>query len=88
MSIEKINGINKIYPKKEIKTPKTKEKTNASDSINISDKARELALRDKYIKMVKEAPELDNTEKIEELKKKVNKPDSITQQIIDDLAKK
>ncbi|MCX8058307.1 MAG: flagellar biosynthesis anti-sigma factor FlgM [Spirochaetes bacterium] len=89
MSIDKINGINKIYPQSEVKPLKPKEKTNtASDNISISEEAKEMALRDKYFKIVKEAPEIDNKEKIEELKSKINKPDYITQKLIDDIAKK
>jgi len=64
MSIDKINGINKIYPQSEVKPLKPKDKVaNKTDNISISDEAKELALREKYIKIVKEAPEIDNSEK-------------------------
>ena len=88
MTIGKINKFDKIYPKKEIKAVKKNVKTNSSDKIEISDKAKELALRNKYIKMIKEAPEINNSKKIEYLKKQINKPDYITQKIIEDIARK
>lgn len=88
MSIEKINGIDKIINNKEIKPLRKTARTEKTDSIEISDKARELALRDKYIKMIKESPEPDNSQKIEELKKKIQEPDYITQKLIDDIAKR
>ncbi len=47
MTIEKINGIDKIFNNKEIKPIKKSEKVDKADSIEISDKAKELALREK-----------------------------------------
>ncbi len=88
MTIEKINGIDKIFNNKEIKPIKKSEKVDKADSIEISDKAKELALREKYIKMIKESPEIDNSKRIEELKKKISEPDYITQKLIDDIARR
>lgn len=88
MTIEKINGVDKIFNNKEIKPVKKNDKVDKSDSIEISDKARELALREKYIKMIKESPEIDNSKRIEELKKKMAEPDYITQKLIDDIARR
>lgn len=90
MTIEKINGVDKIFNNKEVKPVKKAEKVDRSDSIEISDKAKELALREKYIKMIKETPEpeVDNSKRIEELKKKISEPDYITQKLIDDIAKR
>lgn len=88
MTIGKINKFDKIYPKKDVKPVKKNVKTNSSDKIEISDKAKELALRNKYIKMIKEAPDINNSKKIEYLKQQINKPDYITQKIIEDIARK
>jgi len=88
MSIDKINGLNKIFKKTEITKAKPTKNTSSADKISISDKAKEFALRDKYIKMIKDAPEIDNSQKIEKLKKDIDKPDYINQKIIDHIAKK
>ncbi len=88
MTIEKINGVDKIFNNKEIKPVKKNDKVDKSDSIEISDRAKELALREKYIKMIKESPEIDNSKRIEELKKKISEPDYITQKLIDDIARR
>lgn len=88
MTIGKINKFDKIYPKKDVKPIRKSIKTGSSDKIEISEKAKELALRNKYIKMIKESPEINNSKKIEYLKKQINKPDYITQKIIEDIARK
>ncbi len=38
--------------------------------------------------MIKESPEIDNSKRIEELKKKISEPDYITQKLIDDIARR
>lgn len=88
MTIEKINGVDKIFNNKEIKPVKKNEKVDKSDSVEISDKAKELALREKYMKIIKESPEIDNSKRIEELKKRMSEPDYITQKLIDDIARR
>ena len=88
MTIDRINKLNKIYQKKEVKPVKKSKGDTKTDKIEISDKARELSLRNKYIKLIKESPDIDNSEKIEYLKKQINKPDYITQKIIEDIARK
>jgi len=88
LTIEKLNGVDKIFNNKEIKPVKKTDKLEKKDSIEISDKAKEMALREKYIKIIKESPEIDNSKKIEELKKQISEPDYITQKLIDDIARR
>ena len=88
MTIDKINKLDKVLPKKDIKPVKKSSKAGATDKIEISSKAKELALRNKYIQMIKDSPELDNAEKIEALKGKVGEPDFMTQKIVEDIAQK
>ncbi len=87
MSIDKINGLNKIFKKKEIKKAKSIKNKPASDKISISEKAKEFALRDKYIQMIKDAPDVDNSKKVEQLKKDIDNPDFINERIINHIAK-
>ncbi len=72
------NKVNKKNPSKDI---------NLSDSVNISKEALDMAETSRIMDIVKSAPDI-RTDKINEIKAKINNPDYINKEVIDKVAEK
>jgi negative regulator of flagellin synthesis FlgM len=87
MAIDKIGPINNYNNLNKVNKTANLKKTDASDSVNISKEAAELAENNKILEIVKNTPDV-RIDKINELKAKINDPDYINNAIKNGVADK
>ena len=77
--INNYNGYNKVNKKGPAK------KTNYSDSVSISKEAMDMAETQRIMEIVKNTPDV-RSDKINEIKAKINNPDYVNNDLIDKVA--
>jgi negative regulator of flagellin synthesis FlgM len=87
MAIDKIGPVNNYNNLNKVNKTGNLKKTDASDSVNISKEASELAENSKILEIVKNAPDV-RIDRINELKAKINDPDYINNAIKNGVADK
>jgi negative regulator of flagellin synthesis FlgM len=88
MEIDKIGAINNIQKTEQVKKgKKIKSAQDNMDSVNLSNQAKLLAERSKYIDVVRETPDVRKA-RIAELKEKINSEAYLSEVIGDKLADK
>ncbi|GEM_PF-82187 len=85
MMIDRIGSIDPIQGNKKTEKPSQVHKNVSSDSVSLSHEAIEKAELYQALEIVSSVPD-SRAEKIAELKKKINDPDYLTQQVIEKTA--
>jgi negative regulator of flagellin synthesis FlgM len=87
MAIDKIGPINNYNEYKKINKKGPVKKSNLSDSVSISKEAMDMAETSKIMEIIKNTPDV-RADKVNEIKAKINNPDYINDDIIDNVARK
>ena len=87
MAIDKIGPINNYNEYKKINKKGPAKKTDLSDSVSISKEAINMAENSKIMEIIKNTPDV-RTDRVNEIKAKINNPDYINRDIIDKVAEK
>ena len=85
MTVERVGFPDPVSKPKKTERPARAEKTSAADSINVSVGAKEKAEIYNATEVAKSAPDL-RMDRIEEVKKKLDDPTYITNEVISELA--
>ena len=81
MMIERIGQLDPIQPGKKLGRSNPVEGTDKTDSITLSQQAKEKAEIYQVVELIKSAPDLDDA-KIAELRQKINDPSYINERIV------
>ena len=81
MTIDRIGQMDPIQPKRNIGRNNPVEGTGKTDSINLSQEAKDKAEVYQVIELIKSAPDLDDA-RIAELRQKINDPSYLNEKVI------
>ena len=87
MDIDKIGPINNYNGYNKVNKKNPSKNINLSDSVSISKEALNMAETSRIMDIVKNTPDV-RTDRVNEVKAKINNPDYINKEVIDKVAEK